>query len=94
MRGVPGGSGRPGDPVPSLWPVPRLQFPPKSKIIGESMKREREPFDFLVQVKMPRSMAEDLNEAAASDLLSRSDLIRIKMADYLKSRGIEISGAA
>ncbi len=72
----------------------QAEFPPKSKIVGEAMKREREAFDCPVQVRMSRSMAEELNEAAASDLRSRSALIRIKMADYLKSRSTEIAGAA
>jgi hypothetical protein len=67
---------------------------PQSKIIGEAMKREREPFDSLVQVRMPRSMVEDLSVAAVSDLTSRSDLIRTTMADFLKRRGTEVAGAA
>jgi metal-responsive CopG/Arc/MetJ family transcriptional regulator len=58
------------------------------------MKYEREAFGFLVQVKMPRSFAEELNEAAASHLMSRSDFIRTTRADRLKNGGIENARAA
>jgi hypothetical protein len=58
------------------------------------MKHEREAFDYLVQVKTPRSFAEAVDKAAVSRLMSRSDFIRTTLADRLKSDGIEISGAA
>ena len=58
------------------------------------MKHEREEFDYLVQVKTPKSFAVALDRAALSRLMSRSDFIRTTLADRLKSDGIEISGAA
>jgi hypothetical protein len=59
---------------------------------GEAMKHEREAFDYLVQVKTPKSFAAALDRAALSRLMSRSDFIRT--TDRLKSDGIEISGTA
>jgi hypothetical protein len=58
------------------------------------MKHEREAFDYLVQVKMPKSLAEAVDKVAVSDLTTCSDFVRTTLADHLKSRGIEISGAA
>jgi hypothetical protein len=60
----------------------------------ETMKHERVAFDYLVQVKAPKSFAEALDKAAADRLMSRSDFIRTTLADRLKSDGIEIAGAA
>jgi hypothetical protein len=61
---------------------------------GEPMKHERVAFDYLVQVKTPKSFAEALDRAASDRLMSRSDFIRTTLADRLKSDGIEIAGAA
>jgi hypothetical protein len=61
---------------------------------GEAMKHEREAFDYLVQVKTPKSFAAALDRAALSRLMSRSGFIRTTLADRLTSDGIEISGAA
>jgi hypothetical protein len=53
------------------------------------MKRVRQAFDYLVQVKAPRSFAEALNKAASDRLMSRSDFIRTTLADRLKSDGVD-----
>jgi hypothetical protein len=58
------------------------------------MKHERVAFDYLVQVKTPRSFAEALDRAASDRLMSRSDFIRTTLAARLKNDGIEIAGAA
>jgi hypothetical protein len=51
-------------------------------------------FDYLVQVKTPKSFADALDKAALSRLMSRSDFIRTTLVDRLKRDGIEIAGAA
>jgi hypothetical protein len=62
--------------------------------VGETMKPAREAFDYLVQVKAPKSFAAALDKAASDRLMSRSDFIRTTLVDRLKSDGIEIVGAA
>jgi hypothetical protein len=57
------------------------------------VKQEREAFDYLMQVKAPRSFAEALTKAAADRMVSRSDYIRTTLADRLKADGVE-AGAA
>jgi hypothetical protein len=53
------------------------------------MKHEREAFDYLVQVKTPKSFAEALDRAAVSHLMTRSAFIRAALAGRLKSDGID-----
>jgi hypothetical protein len=55
------------------------------------MKYERASYDALVQVKTPRSFADALDKAADSKMMSRSDFIRVTLADRLKADGVDVA---
>ena len=55
------------------------------------MKYERASYDALVQVRTPRFFAEALDKAADSKMMSRSDFIRVALADRLKADGVDVT---
>jgi hypothetical protein len=55
------------------------------------MKHERAAYDALLQVKTPKSFANALDKAADSHMMSRSDFIRVTLADRLKADGVEVT---
>lgn len=58
------------------------------------MKYERASYDALVQVKTPRSFADALDKAADIHMMSRSDFIRVTLADRLRADGVEVTPLA
>jgi metal-responsive CopG/Arc/MetJ family transcriptional regulator len=56
------------------------------------MKHERQTFDALLQVRAPQSFANELDKAADSKMMSRSDFIRVTLADRLKADGVDVTG--
>ena len=47
------------------------------------------PYDALVQIKMPRAFAADIERAAQRRFMSRSDFVRSVLADRLKADRVE-----
>jgi hypothetical protein len=58
-------------------------------------QHDRPEYDTLIQTRAPKAFANALSRAAARRMVTRSDYIRMTLADRLKVDGVEVSlGAA
>jgi L-ascorbate metabolism protein UlaG (beta-lactamase superfamily) len=51
-------------------------------------------YDTLIQTRAPKAFANALSRAAARRMVTRSDYIRMTLADRLKIDGVEIAAGA
>jgi hypothetical protein len=60
----------------------------------QAMLCERPAFDVLVQFRVPKSFAREVDRAATSRMMSRADYVRVTLAQALKAEGSDLPGAA
>jgi hypothetical protein len=53
------------------------------------MSHARLTYDAILQIRTPKSFARLLDQAADSHMMSRSDFIRVALADRLKADGVD-----
>jgi hypothetical protein len=58
------------------------------------MAYERMTYDAILQIRTPKSFARLLDQAADSHMMSRSDFIRVALAERLRADGVDVARLA